>query len=56
MGYPMRHVIRGSVLLHLYTGPNEGLPSSVPEPSSFVLVGSGIAGLGMGAWRRKRSK
>jgi len=36
----------------LYTGPNEALPSSVPEPSSFILLVSGIAGLS--ALGRKR--
>jgi len=27
-----------------------------PEPSSFVLLGTGIAGLGIAIWRRSRTK
>lgn len=40
----------------LYLGPNEGTASTVPEPSSLVLLCSGIAGLGLGAGGRKRFK
>jgi hypothetical protein len=27
-----------------------------PEPSSFVLLGTGIAGLGLVIWRRSRAR
>jgi len=29
---------------------------NLPEPGSFVLLGTGIAGLGFAIWRRSRAK
>jgi PEP-CTERM motif len=29
---------------------------AVPEPGSFVLLGTGVAGLGFAIWRRSRTK
>jgi hypothetical protein len=28
----------------------------LPEPSSFILIGTGVVGLGFAAWRRSRAK
>ena len=40
-------------------GPSGGQPKkceAVPEPSSMILLGAGMAGLGFWAWKRKSTK
>jgi len=42
-------ILVAAPLLLAYTG-------DTPEPSSFVLIGTGVAGLGFAIWRRSRAR
>jgi len=42
--------------VYLFSGVNPFIPSTTSEPSSLLLLGSGLAGLSGIAWRRRGSK
>jgi hypothetical protein len=44
-------ILSGQLAIITYTAS----PQSVPEPSTVALVGLGVAGLAVGAWRRRKS-
>jgi hypothetical protein len=48
-------VVLGSAGGGSYFGPNEPITNPVPLPSSVLLLGSGLLGLGLLGYRRKRS-
>ena len=35
---------------------DSGSPAATPEPSLVVLMGAGMVGIGVAAWRRNRKK
>lgn len=38
------------------TVTDSALPAPTPEPSTIVLLGAGMAGIGFMAWRKNRKK
>ncbi len=37
-------------------GADTGTPAVVPEPSTILLLATGLAGIGFAAWRRNRKR
>lgn len=48
--------IPGAISAHIDVTPHNGEepPNETPEPTSLVLAGLGVAGLGMRAWRKRK--
>jgi|GEM_PF-1604052 hypothetical protein len=48
----------GVVSRPIYSGQNHGVDpvGPTPLPSTILLLGSGLAGLGLMGWRKKRNK
>lgn len=51
---PDCHYYNDGIALTIVTTKLPPPPDAVPEPSTIVLVGSGLAGLGLAAWRRRK--
>ena len=52
----MKNVLMAGALLVVAAPMLLAFDSGVPEPGSFVLLGTGVVGIGFVVWRRNRAK
>ena len=46
----------GSVALLADNSTDQGTPAVTPEPSTIIMLATGLAGVGFAAWRRNRKR
>ena len=46
----------GTVALLADNNDDQGSPAVTPEPSTIIMLATGLAGVGYAAWRRNRKR